>query len=176
VGSNPTSTAGAQAQPAVLVMPDANGNRDVSLQCLNQARGPQDATFLAGDLPSYISGILRVQPPGRAWGIAGYSEGGFCAANLGLQYGRTFRYAGVLSGYFKPSDNQLAHPSRTVNPFDGNAALRRRNTPVDLLESLPPGTPVPQFWLGTGALDHADTKNAEAIGTPATATDHRLGR
>jgi enterochelin esterase-like enzyme len=150
-----------RAQPAVLVMPDANGARDISLQCLNQAGGPQDATFLASDLPSYIARVLRVQPPSKAWGIAGYSEGGFCAANLGLQYGRDFGYAGVLSGYFKPFDNQLTHPSRMVNPFGHNAALRRRNTPLDLLESLPPGTPVPQFWLGTGALDHADSKNAE---------------
>ena len=150
-----------RAQPAVLVMPDANGARDVSLQCLNQVGGPQDATFLASDLPRYIARVLRVQPPSQAWGIAGYSEGGFCAANLGLQYGRDFGYAGVLSGYFKPDGNQLAHPSRMVNPFGHDAALRRRNTPLDLLESLPPGTPVPQFWLGTGALDRADSKNAE---------------
>jgi S-formylglutathione hydrolase FrmB len=102
-----------------------------------------------------------VQPPGHAWGIAGYSEGGFCAANLGLQNGCRYGYVAVLSGYFKPSDNQLAHPARMVSPFGGNVALRRRNTPVDLLESLRPGAPVPQFWLGTGALDHADTKDAE---------------
>ena len=138
-------------------MPDANGNRAVSLQCLNQVRGPQDATYLALDLPDYISRVLRVQPPGHAWGIAGYSEGGFCAANLGLQYGSRFGYAGVLSGYFKPYDNQLGHPARRVSPFGKNLALRRRNTPVDLVESLPPGSPVPQFWLGTGP-NRADTR------------------
>ncbi len=37
--------AGNQARPAVLVMPDANGGRAISLQCLNQAHGPQDATY-----------------------------------------------------------------------------------------------------------------------------------
>ncbi|MGO9725434.1 MAG: alpha/beta hydrolase, partial [Streptosporangiaceae bacterium] len=153
--------AAGRAKPAVLVMPDVNGSLAVSLQCLNQVHGPQDATFLAGDLPTYISRILRVQPPGRAWGVAGYSEGGYCAANLGLQYATRFGYAGVLSGYFKPDDNQLAHPSRLVSPFGGNAALRRRNTPLDLVESLPPGAPVPQFWLGTGALDRSDTSNAQ---------------
>jgi enterochelin esterase-like enzyme len=153
-----------KAEPAVLVMPDANGNRAVSLQCLNQVRGPQDATYLAQDLPDYISRVLRVQPPGRAWGIAGYSEGGFCAANLGLQYGSRFGYAGVLSGYFKPYDNQLGHPARRVSPFGRNLALRRRNTPVDLVESLPPGAPVPQFWLGVGTSNRSDTKNAEIFG------------
>jgi hypothetical protein len=49
-----------RARPAVLVMPDANGGLGISLQCLNQVNGPQDATFLAGDLPAYIaSGLAR---------------------------------------------------------------------------------------------------------------------
>jgi enterochelin esterase-like enzyme len=149
-----------QAKPAVLVMPDANGGRAISLQCLNQYHGPQDATYLAEDLPAYISQKLRVQPPGQAWGIAGYSEGGFCAANLGLRYGNRFGFSGVLSGYFVPSNNQVGNPPRQVNPFGGNAKLKRENTPDDLL-SLPPGTKIPQFWLGVGSGDHSDYKNAQ---------------
>jgi hypothetical protein len=74
--------AGKQAQPAVLVMPDANGGERISLQCLNQVRGPQDLTYLGVEVPDRIAHLLRVEPPGPAWGIAGYSEGGFCAANL----------------------------------------------------------------------------------------------
>jgi hypothetical protein len=31
------------AKPVVLLMPDASGGRDNSLQCLNQVGGPQDA-------------------------------------------------------------------------------------------------------------------------------------
>ena len=151
------------AQPAVLVMPDANGGRAISLQCLNQVHGPQDATYLAKDLPDDISQMLRVQPPGRAWGIAGYSEGGFCAANLGLRYGTRFGYAGVLSGYFQPSDNQVGHPARLVNPFGTSARLKRENTPADLVTSLRAGTPIPQFWLGVGSGDRSDLKNAEVF-------------
>jgi enterochelin esterase-like enzyme len=150
-----------RAQPAVLVMPDANGGRGVSLQCLNQVNGPQDATFLAQDLPLHIARTLQVQPPGRAWGIAGYSEGGFCAANLSLQYSRTYGYAGVLSGYFKPIDNQLSHPSRKVQPFGGDARLKRLNTPAYLLRTLPAGTPIPHFWLGAGRADGGDVRQAE---------------
>ena len=36
------------------------------LQCLNVRHGPQDATFLAHDLPEYLPSILRVQPQGPA--------------------------------------------------------------------------------------------------------------
>jgi enterochelin esterase-like enzyme len=148
------------AKPAVLVMPDANGGRGISLQCLNQVRGPQDATYLARDLPTAISRIMRVQPPGPAWGIAGYSEGGFCAANLGLRYGQFYGFAGVLSGYFRPLGNQLGRPPRPVSPFGGNARLRHQNTPDDLVNSLPAGQPVPQFWLGAGAGSRLDVRNA----------------
>jgi enterochelin esterase-like enzyme len=148
------------AKPAVLVMPDANGGRAISLQCLNQVHGPQDATYLAEDLPAYIARSLRVQSPGLAWGIAGYSEGGFCAANLGLKYGKDFGFSGVLSGYFAPLDNQTGHPPKLTDPFDGNARLRRANTPDDLVDSLPGGTRIAQFWLGAGTADHADLRAA----------------
>jgi enterochelin esterase-like enzyme len=149
-----------RAKPAVLVMPDANGGRGISLQCLNQHGGPQDDTYLASDLPAYIARQFRVQPPGTGWGIAGYSEGGFCAANLGLQHGRVYSYAGVLSGYFRPSDNQLP---RLVSPFGKNRRLARLSIPVDLLRSLPIGRPVPQFWLGAGRQDPVDVHSSETF-------------
>ena len=149
------------AQPAVLVMPDANGGEKVSLQCLNQVGGPQDLTYLAVDLPDHIARILRVQRPGPAWGVAGYSEGGFCAANMALRFPYRYGFAGALSGYFKPYDNQLDHPIRQVNPFGGDRALQDENTPLDEVETWPAVVPLPQFWLGSGEADTVDVANAE---------------
>jgi enterochelin esterase-like enzyme len=146
------------AKPAVLLMPDASGGRDISLQCLNQAGGPQDATYLAIDLPRYISSTLRVAPPGQAWGIAGFSEGGFCAANLGLQYPRTFGFSGVLSGYFTPSWNQLGH--RLVSPFDGSLRLQWANTPDYRVTALAQAATLPRFWLGVGNADRSGVQEA----------------
>jgi hypothetical protein len=135
------------AKPAVLVMPDASGGRGISLQCLNQVGGPQDATYLARDLPGYIARALRVAPPGPAWGIAGYSEGGFCAANLSLRYRQTFGYSGVLSGYFTPSANQLGHAK--ASPFGGSLLLQRENTPGYEVAARSAGTPLPPMleWM-----------------------------
>ena len=149
------------AKPTVLVMPDANGGRGISLQCLNQFHGPQDATYLADDLPNYIARVLRVQSAGPAWGVAGYSEGGFCAANLALRYPDRFGDSGVLSGYFVPLDNQLGHPARLMNPFGKSASLRRENTPQDVVATVPAGTRIPQFWLGVGSGDRSDLKSAQ---------------
>jgi enterochelin esterase-like enzyme len=149
------------AQPVVLVMPDANGGANVSLQCLDQVGGPQDLTYLAVDLPDQITHLIRVQPPGPAWGVAGYSEGGFCAANMALRFPSRYGYAGVLSGYFKPFNNQLAHPIRQVNPFGGNHALERDNTPLDEVQEVPAGAALPRFWLGAGTANKPDVANAE---------------
>ena len=149
-----------RAQPAVLVMPDANGGANISLQCLNQVGGPQDLTYLAVDLPAQITRVVRVLPPGLAWGVAGYSEGGFCAANMALRYPHRYGFAGVLSGYFTPLDNQLAEPARLVSPFGGNSRWQEENTPLDEIGQLPAGAVIPRFWLAAGTGDRQDVANA----------------
>ena len=144
---------GAAVKPTVLVMPDTNGGRRISLQCLNVRHGPQDATFLARDLPAYLPSILRVQPQGPGWGIAGYSEGGYCTANLALVYRLRYGAAGVMSGYFVPSDDQLGNPVHTVNPFGHDLHTRRTNTPRLRITRLPVSARIPPFWLGVGGKD-----------------------
>ena len=150
-------------KPAVLVMPNANGGPRVSLQCLNVRDGPQDATFMAVDVPNALSHALRVVPSGQAWGIAGYSEGGFCAANLALVYPARYGYSGVLSGYFMPLADQYGNPLRKVNPFGPNRRARERNTPLDRLRSLPLSVQIPQFWLGCGSNWHTDVNAAQGF-------------
>jgi len=152
-----------QARPAVLVMPDANGGDRISLQCLDQAAGPQDLTYLAVDLPGQLARTLRVRAPGPGWGVAGYSEGGFCAANMALRFPRRYGAAGVLSGYFAPFDNRLAPSGPLVSPFGGSSELRRRNTPLDEVPALPAGTVIPAFWLGAGAADGEAVADAETF-------------
>src|SRR6266581_4163854 len=151
------------ARPAVLVMPDANGGRKISLQCLDQVGGPQDLTYLAEDLPAQIARIVRVRRPGPAWGVAGYSEGGFCAANMALRYPHRYGFAAALSGYFQPLGNQLAGARQLVSPFGGNRRLQEENTPLEEIAGLPAGAAIPRFWLGAGADDGQDVANAEVF-------------
>jgi enterochelin esterase-like enzyme len=148
------------AQPVALVMPDPNGGPQVSLQCLNVVHGPQDATYLAQDLPDDLSRTLRLAPPGPAWAIAGYSEGGYCAANLALLYPGRYGFAGVLSGYFQPLDDRLGNPSQQVDPFGKSLRLRLLNTPLRRVAALPFSVVIPQFWLGAGESDREDVTAA----------------
>ncbi len=147
---------------AVLVMPDTDGGQQYELQCLNDPGGIQDMTFVALDVPEAIARIARVQPPGRAWGLAGYSEGGYCAANIALQDPAGFGAVGVLSGYFSPVLSQVpvgnkpgARP-HLVNVFAGRPALQLVNTPKAYITRVPINDVLPAFWLAAGVQDKQD--------------------
>lgn len=156
-----------KAQPAVLVMPDTDGGLQYSLQCLNQPGGLQDMTFVGKEVPDWAAANLRVQQPGQLWGIAGYSEGGYCAANIALQYASRFGFAGSLSGYFAPLTSQVplhgkpGNPPVDVNVFAHSPKLRTLNSPVKYILRIPLGVEVPQFFLAAGALDTADVQSAQ---------------
>ena len=101
------------AQPAVLVMPDANGGARISLQCLNQVGGPQDLTYLAVDVPTQVTRMLRVSRPGRAWGVSRLlrrrvlrrQHGSALPAPVRIRRGaqRLLRAAGQPAGRNRPS-------------------------------------------------------------------------
>ena len=154
---------------AVLVMPDTDGGTRYELQCLNDPGGIQDMTFIVRDVPGAIARIARVQPPGRAWGVAGYSEGGYCAANIALQDPNGYGAAGVLSGYFAPVQSQVPAGGKPggmplrVNVFRGHPGLRLINTPQAYVTRVPISEVLPAFWLAAGAQDRPDVIAAETF-------------
>ena len=151
---------------SVLVMPDTDGGMQYELQCLNNPGGIQDMTFVAQDVPDAVTRLARVQPPGRAWGIAGYSEGGYCAANIGLQLPQDFGAAGVMSGYFAPISSQIPKDNKPggapehVYVFHNRPALRILNSPQDYVTQVPANKQLPAFWLAAGAEDKPDVEAA----------------
>jgi enterochelin esterase-like enzyme len=150
------------ADAAVLVMPDTDGGQQYALQCLNAPGGIQDMTFVALDVPQAMARIARVQPPGRAWGLAGYSEGGYCAANIALQDPAGYGAAGVMSGYFSPvlsqvpAGNKPGAKPHLVNVFLGRPGLQLVNTPREYVTRVPINDVLPAFWLAAGAQDKQD--------------------
>ena len=49
-----------------------------------------------------VVAALGAQPLGPHWGIGGYSEGGFCAANLALRHPASYGIAASMCGYYQP--------------------------------------------------------------------------
>jgi enterochelin esterase-like enzyme len=155
------------AAPAVLVMPDTDGGERYSLQCLNNPGGIQDMTYIAREVPLAVSRLVQVELPGKAWGVAGYSEGGYCAANLALNEPAQYGFAGIISGYFKPFSSQIpagnkpgARPVKTY-VFAKYPVLALRNTPSAYITQVPVGIEVPLFWLAAGAGDAGDMQAAQ---------------
>jgi len=158
-----------KAAPAVLVIPNTDGGQNYGLQCLNDPHGIQDMTYVAEEVPDWAAANLRVQRPGQEWGVAGYSEGGYCAANIALQHPNLFGYAASLSGYFAPIPSQVPQggkPGGTpidVNDFAHNKKLLVINSPDEYIERVSVTVSVPQFFLAAGAADRGDVQAAETF-------------
>ncbi len=159
--------ASGKAKPAVLVMPNTDGGHQYGLQCLNDPGGVQDMTYVAQEVPDWAAANLRVMPPGVAWGVAGYSEGGYCAANIALQNPALFGYAASLSGYFAPIESQVPLDGKAggtpvdVNDFAHSKRLLLVNSPDEYITRVPVTVNVPQFFLAAGTTDVADVHAAE---------------
>jgi len=159
--------ASGKAKPAVLVMPNTDGGQQYGLQCLNDPGGVQDMTYVAEEVPDWAVANLRVQPAGPAWGVAGYSEGGYCAANIALQHPNLFGYAGSLSGYFSPVASQVPLGGKAggapvdVKDFAHSKKLMLLNSPDEYITRVPVTVSVPQFFLAAGAADEGDVQAAE---------------
>lgn len=122
-----------RAQPfiAVIIKETVVPPRDT--ECANVVSGPQVETFLAKDVRTQISQVLRTRTDRHGWAMLGYSTGGFCAVKMVMQNPTLYDSAVGLSGYY----NALLD-STTGSLYGGSTALRNENSPLWRLRNLPP--------------------------------------
>jgi pimeloyl-ACP methyl ester carboxylesterase len=139
--------------PMILVMPSINGsNRDYQ-DCVN-APSVYDDTYLTKDVRADMFAHYRVSHDPYEWGVAGYSSGGYCAANLALRHRSSFGAAAIIEGYFRAADGPAGKALNYSQP------LEAANSPLYLAERLTPAvTPLPAFWVAAG-VDDSDYKPA----------------
>ncbi|WP_052069511.1 alpha/beta hydrolase [Streptacidiphilus albus] len=92
-----------KVKPMILVAATLNmfgGGNDSG--CANLPGSYQTATWLAKDVPTMIKGNFRAATDAKHWAIMGYSAGGYCSANLTVQYPQSFHAAVTMSGYNYP--------------------------------------------------------------------------
>jgi poly(3-hydroxybutyrate) depolymerase len=143
--------------PMVLVMPTINGTGHNYQDCVN-GPGVNDDTYLTKDVRADIYARYRVSHDPSEWGVAGYSSGGYCAANLALRHPASFGAAAVLNGYFRAADGPAA------DVLNRSAPLEAANSPLYLAEKLQPnGSPLPAFWVAAGTHDTSDYPPATAF-------------
>jgi enterochelin esterase-like enzyme len=145
-----------QLGPMVLVMPTMSvGSRFE--ECVN-APGALDDTYITTDVRHDVLAHLRVATDPASWGIAGYSSGGYCAANLALRHPQDFGASAIMDGYFRPQDGPAA---RALND---NPAAEAANNPLLEAAALSRSThPLPSFWVAAGTGDKGDIAAAHAF-------------
>jgi S-formylglutathione hydrolase FrmB len=89
----------------ILVMPDVNGGWLRDSECVDGPRGMAE-TYLRVDVRNAIVRTFDASPEGVNWGIAGLSEGGSCALQMGLRHPDEFRVVGDFSGDDHPSSSK----------------------------------------------------------------------
>ena len=142
--------------PMILVMPTMNVGHDFQ-ECVD-APGALDDTYITDDVRADIQARYRVSSVNAEWGIAGYSSGGYCAANLALRHPVDFGASGIMDGYFRPQDGPAA------KALHFNPAAEAGNDPIREAASLDAGAgPLPSFWLSTGTGDKGDVAAVKAF-------------
>ena len=135
-----------KAKPMILVAATLNmfgGGNDSG--CVNLPGSYQTATWLAKDVPSLIKQNFRAAPTAKNWAIMGYSAGGYCSANLTVQYPQSFHAGVMMSGYNAPNAGIV-----TKNP-----KLAAANNPYLLLKHAKTQPDI--VLLAAGSLADSDT-------------------
>jgi enterochelin esterase-like enzyme len=144
-----------KARPAILVMPFGSTGSFTDEEWANGVE-PHSAweTFVARDLVRAVDTRYRTIPRGDARALAGLSEGGYGAFNIGLHHPGEFDVLESWSGYeradpirsiFGARPSTLVHNSPSLTLGHVAARLRRAHT---------------FFWFYSGTGDRFEPQNA----------------
>ncbi|MGC8634784.1 MAG: alpha/beta hydrolase [Candidatus Limnocylindrales bacterium] len=124
--------------PSIVAFVNLAGGPFPTSECANSYDGREHAdTYVSATVVRAVDSRFRTIPDPRARTIAGFSQGGFCAANLLLRHPDVFRQAVIFSGYFVAG----LRSGETVNawmPFGRVPALIAANSPLQTAGRLPP--------------------------------------
>ena len=130
-----------RVRPMLIVMPQGSPHRFAS--ATEYVNGPMGkwATYVTRDLVQQVDSGYRTVAAKNGRAIAGLSEGGYAAMNLGLKHKDEFGVIGSFSGYFTQAASQKA--------FGGNKSLAQRNSPASYLPNLKGSLPAIYFYVGS---------------------------
>ncbi|MFG1781155.1 alpha/beta hydrolase [Rhodococcus oryzae] len=114
----------------VVVVPDALGATDAVPLCLDSQLGNVD-TYLARDVPDWITGHLQVESGPEHWAIGGFSYGGTCSVQLAVRHPDVYPTFVDISGQDEPSLGD--HASTVAATFGGDESAFAAVNARDLL-------------------------------------------
>jgi len=141
--------------PTVVLFPYQTPRRLLDTECTNLRNGPPAETFLTVDVPAYAREHYRVRAGRAAWGLTGYSAGGFCSIDLLLRHPTRYAAAASMSGY--------ASPGIAI----GDGSEKTTNNPGWRLRHLP--QPAVSLWLGWAADDRQSARDSRRLSSESRA-------
>jgi enterochelin esterase-like enzyme len=147
-------TATRRARPLILVMPFGSTGTFTDKEWANGYRSHEGwETFVARDVVRAIDARYRTIPTARGRALAGLSEGGYAAFNIGLHHPHEFHVLESWSGY------ERADKLRSI--FDGQAKRIAWNSPLvqlgDVARTLRRSHAY--FWFYSGTTDRLRAQN-----------------
>ena len=135
----------------ILVMPDVNGGWRADSECVDGRRGNAQ-TYLTVDVRAAVVARFHARSDARGWAIAGLSEGGYSALQIGLRHPELYQAIGDFSGEEGPST-----PGGLQRLFAGSAARAAARAaeynPVPLLRHWSRAADAPAIWFEVGSSD-----------------------
>ena len=151
-----------RARPLILVMPFGSTGSFTDKEWANGiGRDNGWETFVARDLVDAVDHRYRTVPRGSARILAGLSEGGYGAVNIGLHHPGEFATIESGSGYMVADDLGAI--------FGHRPRLLTRNTPLDTLAAAAPALRRGHVfvWFYSGSDDRFRPQNAAFAGALA---------
>jgi enterochelin esterase-like enzyme len=149
-----TLVAAGRMKPMIMVMPTGTRSLLADEEWANGIRkGNAWETFVARDLVNAIDARYRTIRSARGRGVAGLSEGGYGALNIGLHHPGEFGVLESWSGYMV-ADNIPAI-------FGASANRRAFNSPASVITSVSPQVRANHMyiWFYIGASDRLAGQN-----------------
>jgi enterochelin esterase-like enzyme len=147
--------AAGRMRPALVVSTQWEIPVGQDTECVNGAGGnPQVETWLARDVPNWVTHTFRVKTDRASWATFGISAGGWCAAMAAMLHPAQYASAIVMGGYFRPEFGPYYYPYPTRGRLAARydlVALSRRNPP-----------PV-AIWLETSHVDNVSYSSSAAF-------------
>lgn len=131
----------------IVIVADQIGNPTVDTLCLNTAKYGNVETYITQDVVGWARRHLHVEQDAADWTVAGYSNGGECAAYFGAKYPNIWGNVIDVSGEAYPAWDA---PGRVVaQVFHGNRAAFQKTWPVSILQSKQYPNSVGVFTVGS---------------------------
>jgi enterochelin esterase-like enzyme len=161
-------------RPFILVMPFGSTGTFTDKEWADGSRpGEGWETFVSRDLVRAVDKRFRTIPDGDGRALAGHSEGGYGALNIGLHHPGEFRVLESWSGYERADDLKSV--------FGGDAALLAANSPLETLAHAASSLRRNHtyVWAYSGTTDSFRAQNAafaEALARAGVSHRFRLVR